>query len=92
MKAAESTRVAESRGYAKGYQAGRRKASRDGAATLWLRVFEISLPHFIGAGISWTQGTKKLTSLPDCVGLAAQTADEALKNARARGLIGEASK
>lgn len=46
MKAAESTRVAESRGYAKGYQAGRRKASRDGAATLWLRVFEISLPHF----------------------------------------------
>lgn len=49
-------------------------------------------PHFIGAGISWTQGTKKLTSLPDCVGLAAQTADEALKNARARGLIGEASK
>lgn len=92
MKAAETQRAAEARGYAKGYQAGRRKASQDGAAALWLRVFEISLPLFLGKGLEWTQGTKKIVTLDDRVKLAAETADHASREARARGLIGEASK
>lgn len=91
MKAAESTRVAESRGYAKGYQAGRRKASQDAAATLWLRAFEIALPHFLESK-TWTRGSKKVDSLTDKVALASEAADLACKEARARGLIGEASK
>lgn len=91
MKAGESTRVAESRGYAKGYQVGRRKASQDAAATLWLRAFELALPHFLESQ-TWTRGSKKLTLLSDKVSLASEVADLACKEARARGLIGEASK
>lgn len=91
MKAAETARVAESRGYAKGYQAGRRKASQDAGATLWLRVFEVSLPFFLGAN-NWTRGEKKLTLLKDRVDLASEAADLACAEARKRGVIGEASK
>ncbi len=91
MKAAETARVAESRGYAKGYQAGRRKASQDAGATLWLRVFEISLPHFLASN-TWTRGEKKLTLLADRIDLASEAADLACKAARQRGMIGEASK
>lgn len=91
MKAAESQRVTEARGYAKGYQAGRRKASQDAAATLWLRVFELSLPHFLQSN-SWTRGEKKLTLLKDRIDLASEAADLACAEARKRGLIGEASK
>lgn len=88
---ASSERAAESRGYAKGYQSGRRKASQDASATLWLRAFELALPHFLAAN-NWTRGEKKLTLLKDKVALASEAADLACQEARARGLIGEASK
>lgn len=81
-----SATKADAAAYARGYQAGRRKASQDAAATLWLRTVEVSLPYFLGAN-NWTRGAKKLTTVPDRVSLATEAADRVLEEARARGMI-----
>lgn len=72
--------------YARGYQAGRRKASQDAAATLWLRTVEVSFPYFLGAN-NWARGAKKLTTVAERVSLATEAADRVLEEARARGMI-----
>ena len=56
------------------------------AATLWLRMVEVSLPYFLGAN-NWTRGQKKLTTVEERASLATETADYVLEQARARGMI-----
>ena len=81
-----SATKADAAAYGRGYQAGRRKASQDAAATLWLRMVEVSLPYFLGAN-NWTRGQKKLTTVEERASLATETADYVLEQARARGMI-----
>lgn len=81
-----SATKADAAAYARGYQAGRRKASQDAAATLWLRTVEVSLPYFLSSD-AWKRGEQKLTKLDDRVSLAAEAADRVLEEARARGIV-----
>jgi hypothetical protein len=82
----DETKLAEHRGYSKGYYAGLRKKkqgikserlSREKAA-FWNRAFISALPATIDAQ-NWTRGDKPIVGLVDRVKLAAETADEALK-------------
>lgn len=81
-----STTKTNAAAYARGYQAGRRKASQDAAATLWLRTVELSLPYFLSAN-DWTRGAKNLTTVEERVSLATEAADYVLVKARERGMI-----
>lgn len=87
----EKLKEAELRGYGRGYQAGKRKKSKDITQearmrkenAFWQRAFLAALPAAFSAQ-NWTRGEKPITSLADRVRLAAETADEAMKHVVSR--------
>ena len=76
----DAFKAAEKRGYAKGYATGR-KDRQDVRNEFWRAAYLAALPAFLDANCAWTQGDKKLTTLPDRVDLAKQAADGALEKA-----------
>ncbi len=82
-------KLAERRGYAKGYAAGNARKKRETQHAekikqenaFWQRAFLAALPAAFAAN-NWTRGDKAIKTLSDRVRLASETADEALKAAR----------
>ena len=79
-------KTAEKKGYSNGYAAGLRRKNREVSYAsrqkkkdaFWQRAFLAVLPAAFEAQ-NWTRGSKPISTLPDRLHLAAETADEALK-------------
>lgn len=77
----DSFAIAEKRGYAKGYKAGRRKLAHEVSReqqikrenAFWQRVFVAVLPSFLQLD-NWTMDGKKVHTLADRVELASRAA------------------
>jgi len=78
-------KVAELRGYSRGYAAGSRRKRREVSAEVEIakreafrrQVFLVALPAFIASN-TWVRGEKKLTTLDDRVDLAWRAANKAV--------------
>lgn len=83
---------AEARGYAKGYQAGHRRAKREQSIearrakdnALWQRLFVAAIPAAVKAE-GWKFGEKPIVNVEDRVKLAKSFADEAFAAAKREG-------
>lgn len=78
MAEKDPIRAAESRGYAKGYTAGQRRAQKASDKLFWQQAFCAALNGFIQSD-GWSQGEKRFTHLNDRVELARRAANEALR-------------
>ena len=88
---ADAFKQAETRGYAKGYAAGKRRKAHDvdqerkraRETALWQRAMLAAIP-FAMEQSTWTRGEKRIHGLAERLGLAADVADEAVNVARGR--------